>query len=115
MKKIGYLLFAVIFNICRLFPVKIGKNILFNGHNHGLNGNLLQIKKGLMKAEASVEIKWYAKRDMFSGGGLGKIKGIFEFFILLPFQMATAEIIFLNDNFIPLAYCYPSKRTKIVQ
>lgn len=115
MKKIGYLLFAVIFNICKLFPVKIGKNILFNGHNHGLNGNLLQIKKGLMKAEASVEIKWYAKKDMFSGGGLGKIKGIFGFFILLPFQMATAEIIFLNDNFLPLAYCYPSKRTKIVQ
>jgi len=115
MKKIGYLLFAVIFNICRLFPVKRGKNILFNGHNHGLNGNLLQIKMGLIKAGPSVEIKCYAKRDMFFGGRLEQLKGIFRFFILLPFQMATAEIIFLNDNFLPLAYCYPSKKTKIVQ
>ena len=65
MKKLGYLLFAVIFNICRLFPVKRGKNILFNGHNHGLNGNLLQIRRGLMKAEPSMKIKWYAKRDIF--------------------------------------------------
>lgn len=115
MKKLGYLLFAVIFNICRLFPVKRGKNILFNGHNHGLNGNLLQIRRGLMKAEPSMKIKWYAKRDMFSGGGLGKIKGVFGFFFLLPFQMATSETVFLNDNFLPLAYCFPSKKTKIVQ
>lgn len=115
MKKIGYLLFAVIFNMCRLFPVKSGKNILFNGHNHGLNGNLLQIRKGLMEWEPSAEIRWYAKRDMFSGGVLGKVKGIFGFFILLPFQMATAQTIYLNDNFIPLAYCHPSGKTRIVQ
>lgn len=115
MKKIGYLLFAVIFNICRLFPVKIGKNVLFNGHNRGLNGNLLQIKRELEREGSDTQIRFYAKRDMFSGGLSGKLKGAFGFFILLPFQMATAETVFLNDNFLPLAYCHPSKRTRIVQ
>ena len=47
MKKLGYFFFALIFNISRLFPVKEKKVILFNGHNHGLNGNLKEIKDGI--------------------------------------------------------------------
>lgn len=43
------------------------------------------------------------------------MKGAFRFFIVLPYHMATAAYIFLNDNFLPLGYCFPSHKTKIVQ
>ena len=115
MKKIGYIFFAVIFNICRILPVQKWKIALFNGHNHGLNGNLLEMQQALAKKNGRFHFVFYAKKDMFLGGILGKIKGAFCFFVVLPYHMATASCIFLNDNFLPLGYCAPSRRTKIVQ
>lgn len=115
MKKLGYIFFALIFNICRIFPIQKKKIVLFNGHNRGLNGNLLEMQKAFEKKEENYKFIFYAKRDMFLGGIPGKIKGAFCFFVMLPYQMATAAYIFLNDNFLPLGYCYPSKATKIIQ
>lgn len=115
MKKLGYLLFGGIFNISRCFPVKKRKVVLFNGHNKGLNGNLLEIKKALEKKEPDTKFLYYAKREMFSGRIAGKLKGAIAFFVVLPFHMATSGQVYLNDNFLPLGYCHPSKRAKIVQ
>ena len=115
MKKIGYIFFAMIFNICRIFPIQKRKIVLFNGHNKGLNGNLLEIKKAIEKKEVNARFLFYAKREMFSGGIFGKLKGVVGFFVVLPFHMATAGSIYLNDNFLPLGYCYPSKKVNIVQ
>lgn len=116
MKKLGYWLFAYIFNICRIFPVKRQKVVLFNGHNHGLNGNLLEIRKEIIRREPETKFVFRSKRDMFAGRGVfGKVKGIFSFFFVLPYHMATSQRIFLNDNFLPLGYCIPSRRTQIVQ
>lgn len=115
MKKIGYIFFAVIFNLCRILPIQKWKIVLFNGHNHGLNGNLLEIQQALERKQDKFHFFFFAKKDMFSGGAAGKIRGAFRFFIVLPYHMATAAYIFLNDNFLPLGYCFPSHRTKIVQ
>lgn len=115
MKKIGYLFFALLFNLSRIFPVQKRKIVLFNGHNTGLNGNLLEIKKAIEEKKPSVRFLFFAKREMFRGGLLCKIKGTFHFFVLLPFHMATSSVIFMNDNFLPLGWCFPSKKTKIVQ
>lgn len=114
MKKIGYLLFAFFFQMSRLFPVKQSKIVLFNGHNHGLNGNLLEIRRA-MEERGAYQFVFRAKRDMFGGGLTGKIRGTIDFFVVLPFHMATAGKIFLNDNFLPLGYCKPSRQTQIVQ
>lgn len=115
MKGIGYCLFAVIFNICRVFPCREKKVLLFNGHNQGLNGNLLEIKRALMRSDRKYSFVYMAKRDLVQTGIFGKIRKIVSFFVVLPYHMATAEFVFLNDNFLPLAYCMPSKKAKIVQ
>lgn len=116
MKKLGYLFFAYIFNICRIFHLQQKKTVLFNGHNHGLNGNLLEIQKEISKREPETKFIFRSKRDLFAGRGIiGKGKGILQFFVVLPFHMATAGRIFLNDNFLPLGYCIPSSRSQIVQ
>lgn len=115
MKKIGYLFFALLFNLSRIFPVQRRKIVLWNGHNTGLNGNLLEIKKAVEEKEPCTRFYFFAKREMFCGGLFCKIRGIFRFFVLLPFHMATASVIFMNDNFLPLGWCFPSPKTKIVQ
>ena len=124
MKKLGYLLFAFFFRVGRLFPVKRKKVVLFNGHNSGLNGNLLEIMQAMKRQQEERKVKhrdrfsfvFYAKRDLlYSGGLFGKICGVFVFFVVLPVRMATAGKIFLNDNFLPLGYCEPSKETQVIQ
>lgn len=115
MKKLGYFFFALIFNISRLFPVKEKKVILFNGHNHGLNGNLKEIKDGIERRSDAYFFILLAKHDR-NGNGIGaKIAALFRFFFVFPYHMATAAYIFLNDNFLPFGYCIPSKKTKIIQ
>ncbi len=116
MKELGYWLFALIFNSCRIFPVRGNKVVLFNGHNRGLNGNLLEIKQKIIQRAPETTFVFMAKRDLFHGSSLAcRIKGAVRFFLLLPYHMATAEKIFLNDNFLPFSHCRPSKQTQIVQ
>lgn len=115
MKKLGYLFFAIIFMISRLVPVKRKRVVLFNGHNHGLTGNLLEIKKALERSGKGYDIKVCIKRDIFAGGFGKKLAGAAGFFLLLPYYMATASYIFFNDNFLPFGYCRPSRRTKVIQ
>jgi len=124
MKKLGYLLFAFFFRIGRIFPVKRTKVVLFNGLNRGLNGNLLEIKHAIERQQKEKNMPegsrysfvFCSKWELFGAKSLfGKIRGVIVFFIALPIQMATAGKIFLNDNFLPLGYCRPSKDTQIVQ
>ncbi len=123
MKVIGYLFFACIYNICSLFcNVEQGKIVLWNGHNHGLNGNLGEISEAL-RHRAGYTIKVLVKRDLFREPDSGKRKTIGKligdmvlFFVIFPYHMATAEKVFMNDNFLPLCYMKTEKRqTQFVQ
>lgn len=115
MKKLGYIWFALIFNICRILPVQKKKIILFNGHNHGLNGNLKEIKEEMEKDSTEYRFVLLAKNDIFGSSILGKFFGVFRFFFCFPYQMATAKTIFLNDNFLPLGYCRIARKVQVVQ
>ena len=124
MKKIGYWILAGIYNLsCMFCSVKQKKIVLLNGHNHGLNGNLLEVYEEMKKRSSEYNFIMIAKRDLFKAEGKGKIgkiltliKGSFHFFAALPYHMATAEKVFLNDNFIPMAYMKTEKRkTQFIQ
>lgn len=124
MKKIGYRILAGVYNLCSIFcQVRPQKIVLFNGHNHGLNGNLLEIHEEMKKRDERYRFVIISKRDLFAGSDKGivsklfsKIKGALLFFVALPYHMATAGKVFLNDNFIPMAYMKTQKRqTQFVQ
>lgn len=124
MKKTGYLIFAWIYNICSLLcPAKKKKIVLFNGHNHGLNGNLLEIYQVMQKQDAEYQFVIMAKRDLLSAAGKKRIQKVWHllcgaaaFFVVLPYHMATAQKVFFNDNFLPLVYMRTSgKNTQFVQ
>ncbi|MCD7825095.1 MAG: CDP-glycerol glycerophosphotransferase family protein [Clostridiaceae bacterium] len=116
MKAWGYWIFAGVFLICRMIPLQKRKVLLFSGHNRGLSGNLLEMKRKLEEKEPGVHIVFYSKQEIFDGAGAaGKIKGVFLFFCVLPYHMATAGRVFLNDNFLPLGYCRVHRNAQIVQ
>ena len=84
------------------------KVVLFNGHNHGLNGNLELVSEEITKRDQGCQIVAFSKQDLFhpNGGICSKIKGILCFFVKVPWNMADAGKIFLNDNLLPLAYMH---------
>lgn len=115
MKKMGYLFFALIFQLCRCLPVQRRKVVLYNGHHRDLSGNLLVMKQEIMRHRDDVDFYYFGKHSGGAGGLPRKIGRLFQFFFQLPFQMATAGQVFLNDNFLPLGYCRPSERTQMIQ
>lgn len=122
MKKLGYLIFAWIYNLCTVC-CKVQKKVLFfNGHAYALQGNLLVMYEQLQQTASEYRYIICSKRQLFScqnGNSrpmLQKIRGCATFFFLWPYHMATAEKIFFNDNFIPLAFMRTAKQpTQFVQ
>lgn len=115
MKKMGYLFFALIYQLCRCLPVQRRKVVLYNGHHRDLSGNLLAMKQEIMRHRDDVNFYYFGKFTSEIGGTAWRIGRVLEFFFRLPYQMATAGQVFLNDNFLPLGYCRPSERTQMIQ
>ena len=77
MKQLGYYVFAGIYNLHRKFAKMHNKVVLFNGHNHGLNGNLELVSEEITKRDQGCQIVAFSKQDLFhpNGGICSKIKG----------------------------------------
>lgn len=115
MKKLFYTIYAVIFRICRLFPVKRGRVALVSPHNADFNDSLGAVKAELER-RGGYDIKLITRRDIeFSKNPAKLIKGAFRFFFVSSYRLATAQYVFLNDNFMPLAYINFSPETEVVQ
>ena len=115
MKKLFYTIYAVIFRICRLFPVKGGRVALVSPHNADFNDSLGAVKAELER-RGDYDIKLITRRDIELSKNPAKlIKGAFRFFFVSSYRLATAQYVFLNDNFMPLAYINFSPETKVVQ
>lgn len=106
MKQLAYRLFAYIYNCTRIFCKTKNTVVLLNSHNRGLNGNLQFVAEEIARRDTACRVIAYSKQDLLqaAGGFLTRFAGIYRFFFCLPAQMAGARQIYLNDNFIPLAY-----------
>lgn len=105
----------MIFRICRLFPVKRGRVALVSPHNADFNDSLGAVKAELER-RGGYDIKLITRRDIELSKNPAKlIKGAFRFFFVSSYRLATAQYVFLNDNFMPLAYIKLSPQTKVVQ
>ncbi len=84
-------------------------------HNADFNDSLGAVKAELEK-RGGYDIKLITRRDIeLSSNPIKLIKGAFRFFFVSSYRLATAEYVFLNDNFMPLAYINFSTETKVVQ
>ncbi len=119
MKKLFYSLYALFFNICRIFPLKKNKVAFVAPHNGG-SGDSLSVMRRYFESSGGYDLVGISTQDLkldFSSIG-SLIKSCLKaagFFTLGAYRLATAKYVFLNDNFMPMASLNFSKEAVITQ
>ena len=107
MKNLFYSLYALFFNISRIFPIKKNRVALVAPHNGGSNDSL-GVLKAFLEEKGGYDIVFISTNDLkldFSGIS-ALIKSCLKaagFFTFKAKALATSEFVFLNDNFMPMA------------
>lgn len=106
-KKIGYRLFAFFFYLFRILPVNEKKVFFVATHDDSDEGNAGIVSEAVKGKFPSVKTVFLTKKD--------GIHRPFSFFFGKAFHMATASVIFLDNEFMPMAYMKFKKQVKVVQ
>lgn len=119
MKKLFYSLYALFFNICRIFPVKQNRVAFVAPHNGGENDSL-GILRSYVEKKSGYDIVTISTRalklDTSSIGALiSSCLKAAGFFTLKAKALATSKYVFLNDNFMPMASLKFSSKAVITQ
>ncbi len=106
-------IFAWCFNFFRKWKVRKNQITLIEKLNTGGNGSLFEIKKECEKRGLPFRFNIIRHADYeLRPGNLGRLVRLFT---KKAFRMAVSSHIFLNDNFMPLAYMKISEETTVVQ
>jgi len=105
--------FAGFFNFFRKWKVKKNRVTLIEKLNTGGTGSLYEIKRECERRGYDFSYNVITHRDYEVR--LSNIPRLFLLFTKKAYRMATSSYIFLNDNFMPLAYMNPAKETMIIQ
>ena len=119
MKKLFYSLYALFFNISRIFPVKKNR-IAFVAPHRGGDADSLGILRRYAEKKGGYDIVSISTSDLqidFSSAGklFSSALRAICFFTVKAKALATSEYVFLNDNFMPLASLNFSKDAVITQ
>ena len=115
MKTFGYCLFALVYNLCRIVPVKRKRVFCIMTHDEGGGSNVAIAVSALKKASQDYTFSYLLKGDTRMVKSLSGIKTMLNFFIRKPYELSRAEIILLDNVFLPYAYLKRRKGTKVVQ
>ena len=106
-------IFAQCFNFFRRFKVKENRITLIEKLDTGGTGSLFSIKKECEKRGLPLEFNIIRHSDYrVSPGNIG---GLIRLFTVKAWRMATSSRIFLNDNFMPMAYMDIAPETICIQ
>lgn len=113
------MLYALFFNLSRILPLKKNQIVFVAPHNGGENDSLGTLRSYVEKA-GGYEIITISTRDLVIDKS--NIKSLASsclkaagFFTLKAKALATAKYVFLNDNFMPMAYLRFHKDAVITQ
>ena len=96
MRGVFYRVFALLFHLSRrLFPLRKGRVVFLSLHNEGFHDSLGAVSRAVRK-DGRFEVLVLTRRD------LDGLRGALRFFFVASRQLATAQYVFLNDNFLPL-------------
>lgn len=107
LKKIGYFLFALCFTMFRIAPLNRNKVFFVATHDDSEEGNIGIVAGAIRRCMPEKKCVFLTKGD--------GIRHPFSFFFGKAFHMATAATIFLDNEFMPMAYTRISHRAKVVQ
>lgn len=106
-KKTGYLLFALFYYLSRLFPRDEKKVFLVATHDDSPEGNIGIVAEAIQREYSDHRLVWFTKKD--------RITDPFNFFVRKAYHLATASYVFLDNEFLPMAYITFRPQVKVVQ
>lgn len=106
-KKIGYIVFALFFYLSRMFRVDEKKVFLVATHDDSPEGNIGIVADAIGKSKPGCRLVWFTRKD--------KITQPVNFFIRKAYHLATAGTVFLDNEFLPMAYIRFAEKVKVVQ
>lgn len=114
-KTLGYYLFSIVYNLCRLVPVKKKRVFCIVTHDEGEGSNVSITVRALKKNEEGYTFSYLTKSDTKAVKSLSGMKTMFFFFFRKPYEFARAETILMDNVFLPYAYLHRRKGTKVIQ
>ncbi len=119
MKNIFYSIYAIMFNIFRLMPMKKNKISFLSPHNEAFNDSLGAVmNEVIMRDEFFVHKISCKDLEIDRTSPLTLIVSIFKalrFFTVNAYHLATSAFVFMNDNFMPMAKLNFKKDAVITQ
>lgn len=106
-KKVGYLLFAVFYYLSRLFPRDRKKIFLVATHDDSPEGNIGIAAEAIQQRGEGYRLVWFTRED--------RITDPVNFFVRKAYHLATASYVFLDNEFLPMAYLHFPESVKVVQ
>ena len=108
MKELGYRLFAMMYYIYRLIPIKKNRCFLIMTHDASVEGNVGVIEQYLKKSRKSYDFRHLVRSDTRSSKLLSLI-------FKKSYELATSNYIFMDNTFLPLAFIKVPKSVSVVQ
>lgn len=109
-KSLGFRFTALFFNAAAHLPVKKNRIILFSLHNAHFKDALGEVELELKKRPEDFEIIRVDRNDLFRSKA-----SALKFMIVDAFRMGRAKCIFMNNNYMAMAYMNPNPDTVVVQ
>lgn len=114
-KTFGYYLFALVYHLCRLIPVKKKRVFCIVTHDDGEGSNVAIVVRALKKQDNDYTFSYLTKRETRAVKSLSGMKTLLTFFFRKPFELARAEVVLMDNIFLPYAYLHRRKGTKVIQ
>lgn len=115
MKTLGYYLFALVYNLCRPFPIIKKRVLCIMTHDDGEASNVRIAARAMQDKNAGYTFSYITKSNTQAVKRFAGLTSMISFFFLKPYEMARAEIVLLDNIFLPYAYLHRKKNTKVVQ
>ena len=115
MKTLGYYIFAIVYYLCKPLPVKKKRVLCIASHDDRKGSNVNLVRVALEEKDLGYSFSSISKIQIRKVKEFTSIKALLSFFIKKPYQMARAEIILMDNVFLPMAFLRVKKNTKVVQ
>lgn len=114
-KVIGYHIFAFAFYIYSILPVKKKKVLCIMTHDDGEDSNVSLVVKKLKELKDDYSFTYISKEETESVKSLKHIGRLLAFLLIKPYHLARAEIILMDNVFLPLSHIRVKKNVKVIQ
>lgn len=114
-KTFGYYLFSFIYLLCKPLPVIKKRVFCIMTHDDGDGSNVSIAAKALRGRKEGYTFSYLTKSDTEAVKSIQGLITLLRFFFIKPYELARAEIIMLDNIFLPYAFLKRKRGTKVIQ